>query len=284
MEDTLAQLFEPVIASGTPWTAVFGNHDPEAIRLKKDWQMEYIAAQPGAIAEAGPASVHGIGNFVVQVESSLSEEVLFNLWMLDSGDYSQVNGVGGYDWVALNQISWYSEMSKALEQQAGKSSIDGMLFMHIPTPEFFDAAQGEIVGDMFENVAAPQVNSGLLTEMRTRGDVKVVAVGHDHVNDYCGVWQGMNLCYGGGVGWTTYGRNDWARRARVYELYESGEVVSYKRLDDLAFSKIDEQQLVGGSSLGLSDEPINRHFVSGDLCDLPLKAGATTRPARCLEE
>ena len=169
MEDTLSQLFEPVIASGTPWTAVFGNNDPEAILLKKDWQMEYIAAQPGAIAEAGPAAIHGIGNFVIQVEASESEEVLYNLWMLDSGDYSQVSGVDGYDWVYLDQIQWYSEMSKSLEQQAGKAQIDGLLFMHIPTPEFFDAAQGEIVGDMFEQVAAPRVNSGLLTEMRTRG-------------------------------------------------------------------------------------------------------------------
>jgi len=195
-----------------------------------------------------PDSVKGgladkVGNFVIQVQPSNSSEALFNLWFLDSGDYSKIREIGGYDWVYLDQIRWYSETSKALEVQAGKS-VPGITFMHIPPIEYREASAGEIVGDMFEGIFAPDVNSGLLTEMRTRGDVKIMTVGHDHVNDFCGVWQGIDLCYGGGIGYTTYGRPDWPRRARLFELFETGEVISYKRLDDLAYSKIDEQQLV----------------------------------------
>ncbi len=262
---------------------------------------------PGSMFEKGPDidgpdSVKGgladkVGNFVIQVQPSNSSEALFNLWFLDSGDYSKIREIGGYDWVYLDQIRWYSETSKALEVQAGKS-VPGITFMHIPPIEYREASAGEIVGDMFEGIFAPDVNSGLLTEMRTRGDVKIMTVGHDHVNDFCGVWQGIDLCYGGGIGnasllfcnspatcptadlcveryrqsrdtqpfpfscfaysvflihlfshllgigYTTYGRPDWPRRARLFELFETGEVISYKRLDDLAYSKIDEQQLV----------------------------------------
>ena len=283
MEDTMSKIYGPVIASGLPWSAVFGNHDPEAV-LKQDWQMEWIENAPNSIVEKGPEELHGVGNYVIQVQASDSDEPLFNLWMMDSGDYSKVAGVGGYDWVYLDQIMWYSEMSKALEAQAGKSSITGLSFMHIPPPEYWDASEGEIVGEMQEAVYAANVNSGLLTEMRTRGDVKLMTVGHDHVNDFCGVWQGINLCYGGGMGYTTYGRADWARRARVFELYEGGEIVSYKRLDNAEFSKIDEQQLFGEPLVLKSSGPVNRHFVEGNPCDLPLKPGALELPVKCLEE
>jgi predicted MPP superfamily phosphohydrolase len=38
MEDTMSKLYGPAIASGLPWTAVFGNHDPESL-WKKDKQV-----------------------------------------------------------------------------------------------------------------------------------------------------------------------------------------------------------------------------------------------------
>ena len=48
----------------------------------------------------------------------------------------------------------------------------------------------------------------------------MVNVGHDHVNDYCVNWKGVDLCYGGGCGFGAgaYGKTGWARRARVIEL------------------------------------------------------------------
>jgi hypothetical protein len=120
-----------------------------------------------------------------------------------------------------------------------------MEFFHIPTPEWWEASEGPIVGDMFEGVYAPNINSGLLTEMRVMGGMKVASTGHDHVNDWCGTWYGISLCYGGGVGYTTYGRTGWNRRARLFEVYESGRIASWKRLDDDAFSMIDMQDLTG---------------------------------------
>lgn len=38
------------------------------------------------------------------------------------------------------------------------------------------------------------------------GDVKVVSVGHDHVNNFCSPHAGISLCYGGGTGYDTYGQ------------------------------------------------------------------------------
>jgi len=50
------------------------------------------------------------------------------------------------------------------------------------------------------------------------------SVGHDHTNDFCAAWEGVQLCYEGSPGFTAYGRCDdggrscYMRRARVTEL------------------------------------------------------------------
>jgi len=32
------------------------------------------------------------------------------------------------------------------------------------------------------------------------------SVGHDHTNDFCAAWEGVQLCYEGSPGFTAYGR------------------------------------------------------------------------------
>lgn len=77
-------------------------------------------------------------------------------------------------------------------------------------------------------------------------------VGHDHINDYCADWKGIQLCYAGGCGFGSgaYGRAGWARRARVIELGQdaaSGDTTirTWKRLDYYlgALAKKDEEQI-----------------------------------------
>jgi len=62
-----------------------------------------------------------------------------------------------------------------------------------------------VVGEKQETICSASVNSGLFTSLVEAGDVKVTFVGHDHVNDYCGSLLGIQLCYGGGIGYHTYG-------------------------------------------------------------------------------
>ena len=80
--------------------------------------------------------------------------------------------------------------------------------------------QAPISGDNFERGGCSGANSGLFTAFLEQDDVKMVNVGHDHVNDYCTNWKGIDLCYGGGCGFGAgaYGKTGWARRARVIEL------------------------------------------------------------------
>lgn len=96
------------------------------------------------------------------------------------------------------------------------------------------------------------MNSPVLPTLVSMGDVKAVFIGHDHINDFCGILDGIWFCYGGGFGYHAYGKAGWPRRARIIlaEL-EKGRnywtrvqrITTWKRLDDERLSKIDEQIL-----------------------------------------
>ena len=117
-----------------------------------------------------------------------------NLYFFDSGAYSEQPGIGGYDWVRPNQIAWYSENSEVIRAANGGRLAPALAFFHIPILEY--ELVTDKVGDTQEGVFDADLNSGLFTAFVEAGDVKATFVGHDHVNDYCGKYYSLNLCYG----------------------------------------------------------------------------------------
>lgn len=86
--------------------------------------------------------------------------------------------------------------------------------------------------------------------------------GHDHTNDFCAEWQGVQLCYEGSPGFGAYGSCQGAtcyqRRARVTELALTPDrsavatIRSWKRLDgggSVAGPVIDDELLWARESL-----------------------------------
>lgn len=85
---------------------------------------------------------------------------------------------------------------------------------------------------------------GFFTAMVEQFDVRATFCGHDHVNDYCGLYRGINLCYGGGSGYGTYGKAGWDRRSRVIYLENFGNKIStWKRLHNPQLSVKDKEVL-----------------------------------------
>jgi len=167
-----------------------------------------------------------------------------NLWFIDSGAYSQKEDIGitGYDWIRPSQIAWYTTEAKRVQAENGGLVAPALAFFHIPIPEY--ELVTDKLGDTQENVADAHVNSGMFTALVDAGDVRATFVGHDHTNDYCGKYYNIHLCYGGGVGYGTYGKVGWARRSRVIEFRGNGtSVVTWKRLDDEALTRKDDQVL-----------------------------------------
>ena len=135
-------------------------------------------------------------------------------------------------------------MDEAAKLRAANGNVakPALAFFHIPIYEY-ELATGK-VGDTQEGVYDADINSGLFTAFIESGDVKATFVGHDHVNDYCGKYYSINLCYGGGVGYGTYGSAGWERRSRVIQFVSNGaSAVTWKRLDNADLTLKDTQTL-----------------------------------------
>lgn len=217
----------------TPWAVVFGNHDAETGDFDNADLLNAVLDLPYCRAQRGPADVHGVGNYRLDVLSPDGVEVDHALFFFDSGRYAPPR-IGGYDWVHIEQIEWYRQASDDLAKRAGHV-VPALAFFHIPFPEYRDVWEMAVCyGNKLESVCSPQLNTGLFAAMVEQGDVTGVFVGHDHLNDYWGEWFGVRLCYGLKSGYHNYPSDEtFNRGARVIELKAGdGTFSSWLRFED----------------------------------------------------
>ncbi|KAJ7963385.1 Inactive purple acid phosphatase [Quillaja saponaria] len=262
---SLNAAFAPAIALNIPWAAVLGNHDQEST-LSREGVMKHVVGLKNTLAKVNPAEAHiidGFGNYNLEIGgvqgTGFENKSVLNLYFLDSGDYSTVPSIPGYDWIKPSQQLWFQQTSKKLQRAymnepvAQKAPAPGLVYFHIPLPESASFDSSNFTGVKQEGISSATVNSGFFTTMVEAGDVKAVFNGHDHLNDFCGKLTGIQLCYAGGFGYHAYGKAGWSRRARVVvaslEKTENGgwgdvkSIRTWKRLDDQHLTPIDGQVL-----------------------------------------
>lgn len=203
-----------------PFGVVFGNHDDEQ-GLSRTELLKIIRSIPYNLTDS-VAGIAGVTNFILPVKSSDGKKNAAVLYCMDSNSYSQIKGIGGYDYIRTNQIEWYKDNSRRFTAQNGGSPVPSYAFFHIALPEYNQAASSEdaiLYGVRKERACAPQLNSGLFTAMKEMGDMKGMFVGHDHDNDYAVYWKGLLLAYGRYTGGNTV-YNHLPNGARVIELDE----------------------------------------------------------------
>jgi hypothetical protein len=155
----------------------------------------------------------GVGNYVLDIASQAGQP-LARLYFIDSLAYGPP-GVSRYAWISTAQVTWFRQQASAA------SHLTGLVFFHIPLPEFdLVWQQGRCMGHKLEKVCCPTQNSGMFAAMRDSAAVAGVFVGHDHINDYEGVLDGIRLCYGRAGGFGSYGSEALPRGARVIRLQE----------------------------------------------------------------
>lgn len=217
----LRQITEPCVERNIPWALVFGNHDDEG-NAGRGRQMDIIQRLPYCLAVRGPENIDGISNYTITVSASSNAETpAALLYFIDSLGYMEYEGEKRYNFIQPSQVDWYRNESARFTAMNGGNTLPALAFFHIPLPEYRLAWESDtVVGVKQEEVADSPVNSGLFEAMREMGDVIGVFVGHDHVNDYIGLLEGIYLGYGRGTGYSTYGREGFPRGARVIELLE----------------------------------------------------------------
>ncbi|KAJ1290568.1 hypothetical protein BS78_02G253800 [Paspalum vaginatum] len=254
----------PAIDMKLPWAAVIGNHDQEGT-LSREGVMRHLVSMKNGLSSFNPEGIEidGYGNYNLEVSgvegTSMDEKSVLNLYFLDSGDYSTVPSITGYGWIKASQQVWFQQTSSSLqakymnENPKQKEPAPGLVFFHIPLPEFSSFTAANFTGVRQEGISSASINSGFFASMVEAGDVRAAFVGHDHINDFCGKLSGIQLCYAGGFGYHAYGKAGWSRRARVVsvqlEKTDGGEwrgvksIKTWKRLDDPHLSTIDSQVL-----------------------------------------
>ncbi|CAN6175127.1 unnamed protein product [Urochloa humidicola] len=261
----------PAIDMKLPWAAVIGNHDQEGT-LSREGVMRHLVGMKNSLSGLNPEGIEidGYGNYNLEVSgvegTSLGEKSVLNLYFLDSGDYSTVPSINGYGWIKASQQVWFQQTSSSLQRKymnetpVQKEPAPGLVFFHIPLPEFSSFTAANFTGVKQEGISSASINSGFFASMVEAGDVKAAFIGHDHINDFCGKLIGIQLCYAGGFGYHAYGKAGWSRRARVVsvqlEKTDNGEwrgvksIKTWKRLDDPGLSTIDSEVLWNRGSNG----------------------------------
>ncbi|MDF9829635.1 metallophosphoesterase family protein [Parabacteroides sp. PF5-6] len=219
-EEGIRYVLKQVSDKKIPFAVTFGNHDDEH-GLSREELLRIIQTLPYNMTGT-VEGLSGVSNFILPIQSSDGGKEANILYCFDSNSYSQLEGIGGYDYIKFDQIQWYRENSKRYTQKNNGSPIPSLAFFHIPLPEYNQAAADEtaiLTGTRKEKACAPVLNTGLFASMRERGDVMATFVGHDHDDDYAVYWKGILLCYGRYTGGNTV-YNNLSNGARVIELTE----------------------------------------------------------------
>lgn len=255
VHQSINNVVQPMESRGIQWAVTFGNHDEDSMAngtgMTEAKMLEFVRGYQHNVNVRPEKGVDGSSNAQLLIRSASSNKPAFGIWLLDSGRYAPENlggqdfeGLMGYDWIRPSQIQWYREASEAVERQHGK--IPSLMFFHIPLFEHHHMWFGSqfssddadhaaavtkhsIIGVKNESVYTGAFNSGLFSALQERGDVRGVFVGHDHINTYSGNYFGIELGYGPGTGFGTYGlggaKEHHLRGARVFELDERKEQV-----------------------------------------------------------
>lgn len=202
--------------AGVPFVALMGNHDAE--HASKDSIYSLLSACPYYVGKANPEGVDGRGNCVLEVYPERGGKPCALLYMLDSQDYPTRKELGHYDYIHFTQIEWYRRQSRHYTAGNGGEPLPALAFFHIPLPEYREVmASTEAFGHSLEGgVASADVNSGLMASLIDMGDVMGVFAGHDHDNDFAGLYKGLLLAYGRVGGADAYGSME--RGARIIRL------------------------------------------------------------------
>ena len=198
-----------------PWCAVLGNHEGEhaddvsrretAAIFRKS---PYCLLPKEAPKTADGRTLFGDTNGMIPLLNA-DDQICHKLFFFDGGNEMSADDKRrfelenpprfAYDFLKPEQIDRYKE-------EVEKSDCPSTVFCHIPLPEYRDAAEnGKILsGQKREGICSPLHNSGMFSAMRAQRKPVTFVCGHDHVNDFCALYDGVRLMYNRAGGLSAY--------------------------------------------------------------------------------
>ncbi|MGD9719712.1 MAG: metallophosphoesterase [Pirellulales bacterium] len=199
---------------GVPWTHALGNHDIGA-RSVSDFRQLMKHAAVGEFR--GPAGDEYA--FRLDIHRPGQSAADYTLFCFDSGFRKPQQRVN------REQLEWFAAHMNRDAQQSIATPCLAMI--HIPVVEFETMrAANRQQGNYGEKVCFDNDTGDTFAAFQKSARVRGVFSGHDHENDYCGTWEGIELVYGRVGGWSAYG--DLPRGGRLIEIDLAAQTYSHR--------------------------------------------------------
>ena len=168
------------------------------------WIANKYEEAENCLFKQGPDNIGGIGNYIINIREN--DKIVQSLIMMDthaSRYYDKDDEDRHYDFIYDSQIEWYKWAINGINEY-NNSKTDSMIFMHIPIPEFKTAydlwqqeggAEGENFGIKGEEECPSYINTGMFNAIKEFDSTKYVFAGHDHLNNYSVMYEGVRLTY-----------------------------------------------------------------------------------------
>ena len=189
---------------GIPWAPIFGNHDNESAK-GVSWQCAQLESAQNCLFKVG--SVSGNGNYSIGLVDA-SGKIRRVIYMLDShGCTGDIYNAQLYS----DQISWFKSVSNAIDLAYGEE-VPAFACYHIPSLDFqtayvekygfdaniesFNIDSTGTDGDYGQKNEKLNIMGVSYASDLKAANVDGVFVGHDHLNNYSIVYDGIRYTYG----------------------------------------------------------------------------------------
>lgn len=234
--------------AGIPWMHIYGNHDYD-MDITPLEQSAIYAEYPHCISGLSPEGVPGVSNYMIPVYDPADGKPAYAIYAFDSMHKKPVlrpgvsfesmqlpemrNEFRKWEPLKFEQLMWYWNTSKALENEVGKT-VRAMAVMHVPLHESClvcdNPAECETSGNYDQKMQSGILNSGFFATALERGDVECIAAGHLHKDDFDGKYCGIHLCLDACAGFLPGGIDE-RRGGRVFDIGLDGsfatEMITY---------------------------------------------------------
>ncbi|MBF0207023.1 MAG: metallophosphoesterase [Oligoflexia bacterium] len=196
-----------ISAMNTPWTLALGNHDQadDIEQMERDLSNASFSYFKSMNKQSA-----GIGNHYIDLVDKKGSK-LWRFYILNSG----VSGLN------KQVLDWFAEkVGSSGSTGDTKMTPPSFAFVHIPLIEFKSVWDiGGASGMKGEDVCYEQtlpMAIDYFERANVDNDFRAIFVGHDHANDYHGVWKDIQLVYGRVSGYNGYG--NYPRGAKLIEI------------------------------------------------------------------
>lgn len=237
-----AQFCEIFENLGVYWGGTLGNHEGDnGLSISRPEMIDLFSSYEHCLMRRGSDEIWGDCTYALDILNA-DGTLCRTFYFFDTGDevseetkekYGIPADESPYDGVKEDQVAWYEKAVAETKELYGEES-KSVIMLHIPLPQYqqgFDNGAELLYGEKRENICESGFDSGLFKAIKDGGSTQAVFCGHDHLNDFGFMFDGVLLSYlqPSGYGSYTveklgYEEKDWLQGYTVLTFTADGEM------------------------------------------------------------